>query len=63
MRILEVATERFRNLPDRTWTFHPGLQILQGPNEAGKSALHEAIRIGLYADAKSTADAYLRARR
>ena len=63
MRILEVATERFRNLPDETWTFQRGLQIIQGPNEAGKSALHEAIRVGLYADAKSTADAYLRARR
>ena len=63
MRILEVATERFRNLPDKTWAFHGGLQIIQGPNEAGKSALHEAIRIGLYADAKSTADVYLRARR
>lgn len=63
MRILEIATERFRNLPDRTWVFSPGFQILQGPNEAGKSALHEAIRIGLYADAKSTADLYLRARR
>jgi hypothetical protein len=63
MRLLEIATERFRNLPDRTWSLHPAFQILQGPNEAGKSALHEAIRIGLYGDAKSAADTYLRARR
>ena len=63
MRIQEIATERVRSLPDRTWPLAPGLQILQGPNEAGKSALHEALRLGLYVDAATNASVFLRAQR
>lgn len=63
MKILALETERFRNLPDRTWTFDPALQIILGPNEAGKSALHEAIRIALFASATSRDQRYLQARR
>jgi uncharacterized protein YhaN len=63
MKIIALATERVRNLPDQSWHFDPAFQIIHGPNEAGKSALHEAIRIGLYGDAKSTAQAYAEARR
>jgi len=63
MKIVGLTTERVRNLPDQTWHLGPAFQIIQGPNEAGKSALHEAIRIALYGDAKSTAQAYAEARR
>ena len=63
MKIIQLTTERVRNLPDQTWTFDPAFQIIHGLNEAGKSALHEAIRIGLYGDAKSTDQRYVQARR
>lgn len=63
MRLLAITTARFRNLSDRTWTFGPGLQIIQGPNEAGKSSLQEAILIALFANARSTEQRFVRARR
>jgi len=58
MRIVGLTTARFRNLPDRLWPFVPGFQIIRGPNEAGKSALHEAIRISLFASATSQDQRY-----
>jgi len=63
MKIVGLTTERFRNLPDRTWLFDPSFQIIRGPNEAGKSALNEAIRIALFASATSRDQRYALARR
>lgn len=58
MKLLALTTGRFRNVLDRTWTFGPGLQIIQGPNEAGKSSLQEAILVALFANARSTDQRY-----
>lgn len=58
MKIMGLTTVRFRNLADRFWPFDPGFQIIRGPNEAGKSALHEAIRISLFASATSQDQRY-----
>lgn len=50
-----VTVEAFKGLADGTYELSPGLTVIQGPNEAGKSSLQEAILAGLFGDAASTA--------
>lgn len=48
MRIKEVHINGFGKLTDRSYTFDSGLNLVYGPNEAGKSTLHQFIFAMLY---------------
>ncbi len=52
MYLSSLAVQNFRCLRDVTVTFQPGLNVLLGENNTGKTALLDAIRIvlGLGAD-------------
>lgn len=63
MRFSRLSTERFGNLPDRMWEFGQSLQIVQGPNEAGKTSLQQALTWVLYGDATSVQQGYSSRRR
>ncbi len=55
MRISHVSVAGFRNLSDIDWRPAPGLNLVLGPNEAGKSSLAdfiEAMIFGLPGGAK-----------
>lgn len=43
-----LTTKNFRKLTDNTFTFGPGLQVVRGSNEAGKSTMLEAIGYALF---------------
>lgn len=58
MRFNSVKMVGFKKFLDSTIEFGPGLTILHGPNEAGKSTLHQALITGLYGISRS-ADAGL----
>ena len=49
-----LSTEGFINLPDRAWKFRPGLQLVRGPNEAGKTALRRALTLAVFQDATTS---------
>ncbi len=51
MLIRQVKCRRFAGLKDKELTFGPGLNVLLGPNEAGKSTLVDAIYHTLLQDA------------
>ena len=44
MNILELNLRHFGKFEDHTMTFHPGINIVYGPNESGKTTLHAFIR-------------------
>lgn len=48
MRLLELHLAGFGRLVDRKFTFAPGLNLIYGPNEAGKSTLQRAIMSMLF---------------
>ena len=48
MKLLELHLAGFGRLVDRTFTFAPGLNLVYGPNEAGKSTLQRAIMALLF---------------
>lgn len=48
MKLLELQLAGFGRLVDRTFAFAPGLNLIYGPNEAGKSTLQRAIMALLY---------------
>jgi exonuclease SbcC len=47
MRIDEVQADAFGPLVGRRYRFAPGMTVIFGPNEAGKSSLHAALYAGL----------------
>ncbi|HEY4001155.1 MAG TPA: AAA family ATPase, partial [Candidatus Xenobia bacterium] len=47
MRLHELSVQNWRGLAARTIAFHPGLTVVQGHNESGKSTLREALRMVL----------------
>lgn len=48
MQISEIKLKYFRQFDQFRGTFIKGLNIVKGPNEAGKSTLQEAIVIGIF---------------
>ncbi|MDR7512102.1 MAG: AAA family ATPase, partial [Armatimonadota bacterium] len=54
MIISSVRLRRFKRFADWTGTLAPGLTVVRGPNEAGKSTLMEAIFEGLFRDPART---------
>lgn len=48
MKLLEMTLKGFGRLREAPFTFHPKINIIFGPNEAGKSTLQQAIIALLY---------------
>jgi DNA repair exonuclease SbcCD ATPase subunit len=48
MQLNRIDLLGFRQLVNRSFDFKPGLNLVYGPNEAGKSTLMEAVAIMLY---------------
>jgi len=48
MELVELALSNFKRFTDARFRFHPGLNLLWGPNESGKSTIHEAICCALF---------------
>lgn len=53
MTFLELRVQRFRRHRTATFRFAPGLNAVIGPNEAGKSALRDALRLVLFGNPDS----------
>jgi len=54
MILRRIALERFEQLDGHEYTFQPGLNLIKGPNEAGKSALQEAVLFALLGNPRRT---------
>lgn len=52
MILRRLHLERFGRFTDSDWEFAPGLTVIRGPNEAGKSTIREAIVRLLLTDRK-----------
>ena len=59
MILHRLELRRFLGLPDHTFEFSSGINVVVGPNEAGKSTLRNAIRTVLYEN-PATASSRLR---
>ena len=59
MRIVELETENFRKFQGthRVTGFQPGLNLISGPNEMGKSTLLAALKAALFERHRSKAEA------
>ena len=53
MKLERLSVDGFGKLVDRTFSFQPGLNVVLGPNEAGKSTLAAAIVAVLYGTGRS----------
>jgi len=53
-----LELRRFLGLPDHVFEFAPGLNVVVGPNEAGKSTLRTAIRTVLYENPATASSRY-----
>lgn len=49
MRLDEISLRSFAGFTEETVTFGPGLNLICGPNEAGKSTLMAALEVALFA--------------
>lgn len=54
MQLRQIHLQRFGHFQDRTIDFKPGLNVIRGPNEAGKSTLHQALLMVLLAQPTQT---------
>ena len=54
MLLQRIALERFRQFDQQEYTFQPGLNIIKGPNEVGKTTLQEAILFALLGNPRRT---------
>ncbi len=48
MKITQIRLRRFKKFADWSAAFAPGLTVVRGPNEAGKTTLMEAVLEGLF---------------
>ncbi|MGH2453370.1 MAG: ATP-binding protein [bacterium] len=55
MRLLALRLRNFRRFDDAEYRFDPGLNLLVGPNEAGKSTLRQAILAAFFVNPATTA--------
>jgi DNA repair exonuclease SbcCD ATPase subunit len=53
----ELTVEGYRRLGACKWAFGPGLNVVRGPNEAGKSTLQDALVTAMFGDVNTTAQA------
>jgi uncharacterized protein YhaN len=53
----ELIVEGFKRLETCKWGFAPGLNVVRGPNEAGKSTLQDALVTAMFGDVGGTARA------
>lgn len=58
MILRRLRPRRFLGLPDQWYEFAPGLTVIVGPNEAGKSSLRTAIRAALYGNPATTSSKF-----
>ena len=56
MRILKLNIEDFGCFSDRSFELSEGLNLIEGPNESGKSTLLSFIKFVLYGMPKKTAE-------
>jgi len=54
MYLRRIALERFGALDRQEYSFRPGLNLVKGPNEAGKSTLQTAILCALFGNPNHT---------
>ncbi len=54
MILRRLRARRFLGLPDEAFEFAPGVNVVIGPNEAGKSSLRTAIHAVLYGNPATT---------
>jgi DNA repair exonuclease SbcCD ATPase subunit len=54
MLLQRIVLERFRQLDGREVILRPGLNLVKGPNEAGKTSLQEAILFALLGNPRHT---------
>lgn len=52
MRFLRLELNGFKKYLDHQFQFDPGLNLVVGPNEAGKTSLHQALVTALYGVSK-----------
>ena len=55
MRITRLRLENVKRHADLTLDFGPGLNVVRGPNEAGKTTIQRALEMALFRRANSTA--------
>lgn len=48
MELAELALSNFKRFAEGRFAFCPGLNLIWGPNESGKSTVHEAIQCALF---------------
>ncbi len=60
MRIKSLTLKPFAGIRDKTVEFLPGLNVIIGPNEAGKSTLLNAFKSALFTDVNLTKTKYER---
>jgi len=60
MRFHSIKMLGFKKYTDSQMEFGPGLNIFHGPNEAGKSTLHQALITGLYGLGRRSDEGLLR---
>ena len=56
MRLTSLRMQNFKRHSDLAVDLAPGLTVIRGPNEAGKSTVQRAIEMGLYRRPNSTSD-------
>lgn len=54
MILRRLALKRFLGISDGAFEFVPGINVVAGPNESGKSTLRQALRMALYANPATT---------